>query len=338
MNKKTKKNESVNQTNLPEPTGLATEATLSVDQPNPALKVRREHKDTIFRMLFKKKKNLLSLYNALNETAYTSTKGLKVTTLENAVYMNYKNDVSFIFDYELMLYEHQSTNNPNMPLRNLIYVTTVLKGLINKDELYSKFIQLPAPRFVVFYNGEGNKSDKEVLKLSDAYQKHQEQPELELIVTVYNINYGHNPQLLEACRLLKEYSQFVSIVRDYTKDCREKAATKEAIEKAIDHCIGNNILRDFLLKSKTEATDMCLYEFDEEKYLESKQDEAYKTGLEQGIEQGRKQGLEQGIKQGEDLLSALIQRLIADGRIKDIELAVSDENARMRYYKEYHLI
>ena len=116
--------------------------------------VQRNYKDSIFRMLFKDKENLLSLYNALNQTNYTDVSGLKITTLENAVYMNYKNDVSFVFDFELMLYEHQSTVNPNMPLRDLLYVTSILQKRISTENLYgSKQIIIPNPRFVVFYNG-----------------------------------------------------------------------------------------------------------------------------------------------------------------------------------------
>ena len=99
--------------------------------------VNRNYKDTIFRMLFKDKENLLSLYNAVNGTTYTDTENLEITTLKDAVYMNYKNDVSFVFDFELNLYEHQSTINPNMPLRNLIYVTRVLQGFIRDQDIYS---------------------------------------------------------------------------------------------------------------------------------------------------------------------------------------------------------
>ena len=95
--------------------------------------VQRNYKDTIFNMLFKDKENLLSLYNALNRTDYTDVNGLEIATLENAVYMNYKNDVSFVFDYELMIYEHQSTMNPNMPLRDLFYVTSILQKRIGTE-------------------------------------------------------------------------------------------------------------------------------------------------------------------------------------------------------------
>ena len=136
------------------------------------VKVQRNYKDSIFRMLFKDKENLLSLYNALNKTHYTDVEELEITTRENAVYMNYKNDVSFVFDYELMLYEHQSTVNPNMPLRDLLYVTSILQRRIRTENLYgSKRIIIPNPRFVVFYNGIDSQPERQTLKLSDAFRR-----------------------------------------------------------------------------------------------------------------------------------------------------------------------
>ena len=127
------------------------------------VKVQRNYKDSLFRMLFKDKENLLCLYNALNKTDYTDVEGLEITTLENAVYMNYKNDVSFVFDLELMLYEHQSTVNPNMPLRDLFYVAdTLQKRTYNKDLYGSKLIKIPSPRFVVFYNGTDPQPERAV--------------------------------------------------------------------------------------------------------------------------------------------------------------------------------
>ena len=171
------------------------------------VKVQRNQKDTIFRMLFREKENLLSLYNAVNKTAYANTEDLEITTLENAVYMNYKNDVSFVFDFQLMLYEHQSTVNLNMPLRNLFYVTDVLQGRIWNEDLYSQtLVKIPAPKFIVFYNGVDLQPEQMTLRLSDAYEKEQEQPELELTVSVYNINLGYNAELLETCHVLKEYA------------------------------------------------------------------------------------------------------------------------------------
>ena len=132
--------------------------------------VQRNYKDIVFRMLFQKKENLLSLYNALNGTDYTFVEPLEITTLENAVYMNYKNDISFVFDFELFLYEHQSTLNPNMPLRDLLYVSRVLQNRIRDKNLYSRsLVRIPAPRFVVFYNGTDFQPEQHILYLSDTF-------------------------------------------------------------------------------------------------------------------------------------------------------------------------
>ncbi|MBD5515307.1 MAG: hypothetical protein HDR06_11890 [Lachnospiraceae bacterium] len=241
--------------------------------------VQRNYKDTVFRMLFKERENLLSLYNALNGTAYTDVDSLEITTLENAVYMNYKNDISFVFDFELLLYEHQSTINPNMPLRDLLYVTRVLQGIIRGENLYSKMIvNIPTPKFVVFYNGTDFQPEQQVLRLSDAFEKKQEQLALELIVVVYNINLGHNQKLLDACRLLKEYAQYVEQVRIFAK----RMSFPEAVEKAVDYCIGNGILSDFLSKNRAEAIAMSIFEYDEEKHMKSEREEWREIGREEG--------------------------------------------------------
>lgn len=237
---------------------------------------QRNYKDTIFRMLFKDKTNMLSLYNALNGTAYTNVDDLEVTTLENAVYMNYKNDVSFVFDFELMIYEHQSTVNPNMPLRDLFYVAKVLQSRSRENDLYgTKLVQIPAPRFVVFYNGADSQPERQVLRLSDAFEKRLEQPELELIVTVYNINLGCNPELLDACRLLKEYAQYVETVRMFVRE----GSLAEAVGKAVDYCIKQGILADFLSKNRAEAIAVCIFEYDEEKHIRCEKEWAYEQGF-----------------------------------------------------------
>ena len=116
--------------------------------------VVRNHKDTVFRMLYNDKEKLLELYNALNGTAYENTDDMEICTLENAIYMGFKNDVSFLFDSEMCLYEHQSSFNPNMPLRDLFYISRQLQKYVVGKTLYSsKLVQIPVPRFVVFYNG-----------------------------------------------------------------------------------------------------------------------------------------------------------------------------------------
>ena len=175
---------------------------------------RRDYKDSVFRMLFRDRTNLLSLYNAVNQTSYTDPEELAVITLENAVYMNMKNDVAFLMDFRLNLYEHQSTWNPNMPLRDLIYVAKEYQVLTKDQTLYSSsLIRLPTPRFVVFYNGSGMTEESCILRLSDAYQSPEAEPELELKVRVLKIAPEANRELLEACQSLKEYMLFVEQVR-----------------------------------------------------------------------------------------------------------------------------
>ena len=241
------------------------------------LKAQRNYKDGLFRMLFKDKDNLLSLYNALNKTAYTDVNGLEITTLENAIYMNYKNDVSFVFDFELMLYEHQSTVNPNMPLRDLLYVTSILQKRVSTENLYgSKQIKIPSPRFVIFYNGTDYQPERQTLRLSDAYEKKQENPELELTVTVYNINCGCNEEIMDACRTLKEYAMYVEQVRTYAK----QMPLAEAVEKAVDYCIKAGILSEFLRKNRAEVIMLSIFEYDEEAHHKL----LYEEGMEQGSE------------------------------------------------------
>ena len=213
--------------------------------------INGKYKDTVFRMIFSKKERMLELYNAINNTSYMNTDDLEVTTLENAVYMNFKNDVSFIFDFQLNIYEHQSTYNPNMPLRDLIYVSRELEVLISTESLYaSKLIKIPTPRFIVFYNGDDKRPEKTILKLSNAFQNQLDEPDLELKVTVLNVNYGKNKELMKACETLKEYSEFVSIIR---KNKQKMDNIGDAVKSAIDECIERNILRNFLIKQRLDV-------------------------------------------------------------------------------------
>ena len=284
--------------------------------------VQRNYKDSFFRMLFKDKENLLSLYNALNNTEYTDVTGLEITTLENAVYMNYKNDISFVFDFELMLYEHQSTLNSNMPLRDLFYVADILQKRIYDKDLYaSRLIMLPSPRFVVFYNGTDLQPERQTLKLSDAYEKKLDNPELELTVTVYNINYGYNEEIMNSCRMLKEYAMYVEQVRIYAK----QMPLTEAVEMAVNECIGAGILSDFLRQNRAEAIKMSIYEYDEELHFRTL------------LEEGREAGLEEGRELRENLLSRMNQltsMLIDLDRIDDLKRATQDRTYQEQLMEE----
>ena len=252
--------------------------------------VNRNYKDTIFRMLFSDRENLLSLYNAINGTSYENPEELEIVTLENAIYMGMKNDLAFIIDTNLFLYEHQSSFTPNMPLRNLFYISAEYQKLVNKKSLYSSALQkIPAPNFIVFYNGMDKKEDRWENCLSEAYENLFGEPKLELKVVTLNINEGRNRELLEQCQILREYAAYVALVRKYAKSMELEAA----VEKAVDKCIHDGILEEFLQRNRAEVIAVSIFEYDkeeEERKLRKAEFEAgEQSGIEKGIEKGRRQ-------------------------------------------------
>jgi len=229
------------------------------------LGVKRNHKDTLFRMLFHNKEALLSLFNAVNGTAYKEPQDLEVVTLENAIYMNLKNDLAFIIDFQLNLYEHQSSYSPNMPLRYLLYVAKEYQKIIRDESLYAESrVKIPTPHFVIFYNGSRPIGDRTILKLSDAYQIPSVSPDLELKATLLNINLGHNRHLAEACQTLWEYMLYVDKVRTYT----QTMTLNYAVERAVNECIREGILSEFLSTWKAEAIAVSIFEYDTKRDLE----------------------------------------------------------------------
>ena len=246
----------------------------------------RKYKDTIFRMLFSDKKNLLSLYNALNGKDYRDCDKLEIVTLENAIYMSMKNDLAFILDLALFLWEHQSTYNPNIPLRDLMYIAKEYEKYIKEKgiSLYSNRQQkIPAPQFIVFYNGNRKIGERMEHRLSDAYGTSSGEPALELKVLVININEGYNQKLMESCQILKEYAQYVSKVRTYKKTLK----LNEAVEKAVEECIQEGILREFFLKHRAEVVAMSIFEYDREWEEEILRKEEFEAGKELGEQLGK---------------------------------------------------
>lgn len=268
------------------------------------LTANRKYKDTVFRMLFSDRKNLLSLYNAINGTAYENADDLEIVTLENAIYMGMKNDLAFIIDTNLFLYEHQSTYNPNMPLRDLFYISSEYQKLGDHKSLYSSTQQkIPAPNFIVFYNGTEKKADRWENTLSEAYETLTTDPKLELKVLTLNINEGHNKDLMEQCHTLREYAQYVTKVREYARTTE----LNTAVEQAVNDCIQNGILAEFLRKHKSEVIAMSIFEYDkeeEEKKLRKAEYEAgyntgYDTGYGSGYDIGKKEIVRQMFNAGE---------------------------------------
>lgn len=222
------------------------------------------YKDRLFTMIFHEKKEMLELYNAVNGTSYTNPDELKFNTLENAIFMSMHNDVSFIIDLRLNLYEHQSTYSPNLPLRFLFYAADVYSDYTKDTNLYgTKPVKLPSPRFIIFYNGQRELPDRQELKLSDVYEIPEDSPWLELKAVMLNINKGHNLKLMKACKTLRDYAEYTDKVRQYAKTI----SLNNAVMQAVDECISNGILEDFLKKNKAEAIKMSIYEYDQEKHM-----------------------------------------------------------------------
>lgn len=338
------------------------------------LKTNRKFKDTLFRKVFNNKKDLLSLYNALNNTSHTDESLITINTIEDAMYIGYKNDISFIINSELNLYEHQSSVNPNMPVRGLIYFAELYKGYIDQNNLLiynERLVKLPFPRYVVFYNGTEEQPEEQELRLSDSFVQVSEgeglkdtavtetdktnKPSVEVVVQLLNINYGCNQELMEKCQKLMEYSRFITLVRmksdtlteEYKKEMKsinKKEIFAEAVSLAIKDAIRDNVLKDILSKNMAEVTDMLLTEFDEKAYIEGVKKQSYEEGEARGKKKGEAIGEARGkIKgeaigriKGEEKLAKLVVELKKRGRMEDIA-KVTDEKERERMYKEYNI-
>ena len=265
-----------------------------------SVSINRTYKDRLFKIIFEDKKELLSLYNALTGKNYQNPDELEINTIDDVIYMHLKNDMSFILDDWQNLFEQQSTFNPNQPLRGFFYFADLYKVKYFGKKIYStRLLKIPTPQYIVFYNGTTNMPDRKELRLSDAFQQPTEQPDIEVVAHMLNINYGHNKELMERCRKLKEYAQFIDIIRHYLRE-NKQWSNEQAISKAIDDCIQNNILRDILQKERLRVMASILSEFDEVGYKEMIRQEAYEDayeeGHEAGLEEGREQELAHGVK------------------------------------------
>lgn len=253
-----------------------------------AQKINRKYKDRLFRFVFRDKKDLLELYNAINGTDYHDAEELEVNTLEDVLYLGMKNDMSFLLDTSMSLYEHQSTWNENMPLRGLLYFAELYQRYLEENGYRltgtGRRLPLPFPRYVVFYNGTKEEPDQTQLLLSDSFKGGEgEVPSLECRAVVLNINYGHNQAIMERCRRLKDYSEFIEEIR---RNLRAGMVLEDAVGQGINACMERGILSDILSKSKMEVRKMLLTEYDERAEREYLRKEAIEIGLEEGLEQG----------------------------------------------------
>lgn len=251
-----------------------------------AITANRKYKDTVFRKLFSDRKNLLSLYNAINGTAYMDASQLEIVTLDNAIYMGMKNDLAFIINTNLFLYEHQSTYNPNMPLRDLFYISGEYQKLVDLKSLYtSTRLRIPTPNFIVFYNGTEKNEDRWVEYLSESYENMSGEPNLELKVIILNINVGHNKKLMEECQTLREYARYVAKVRRYSEEMK----LNTAVECAVSESIQEGILKEFLQKNRAEVIAMSIFEYNEEEEKRKLRKAEYEAGMAEGVMKTKKE-------------------------------------------------
>ena len=264
---------------------------------NERVKANPQFKDRLFRVLFGNKDmkaNIISLYNALNGTNYTDEKDFEITTLDDAIYIKMKNDVSLLIDSYLSLWEQQSSYNPNMPLRGLMYFGNLYDAYIDGHSLniYGEtLVKIPTPQYIVFYNGNRSIEAIRELKLSDAFLHPDESHGFEWTATMYNLNKGKNEELLSKCQPLREYMILVDCIRENQAN---GMSVKDAVDKAVVDCINDGILADFLKNHRAEVMDVCITEYNEKTFVDGIRAE----GRAEGHDEGRLEAIRNMIKYG----------------------------------------
>ncbi len=259
----------------------------------------RTYKDSVFVTIFHDEKKLIELYNALFDTNYDENTPIEIVTIKDVLFRTLKNDVAFVMDDRfVVLVEHQSSINENMPLRDLLYISTVLKRMIDSTQLYrEKKLMIPRPQFIVFYNGMKDFPAYQELRLSDSFLGEKQKNEvdaLQLIVQVYNINTEKNSEILKKCETLRQYSRFVEVMRSY-KETEE--LTNEVMVEIIGQCKREGVLTEFLDKYGTEIVEMLFKELTREEDLEISRLDGYDEGERAGFTRGEHAGIERGAAQ-----------------------------------------
>ena len=315
--------------------------------------INRKYKDRLFTFIFGREENkawTLSLYNAINHTDYSDPELIQINTIEDVLYMGMHNDVSFITDMQMNMYEQQSSFNPNMPLRMLQYAAGLYEKYLKQNKLNkysSKRLELPVPRLVVFYNGRGKMEDETILRLSDSYPGHAPgvigrndidkndidrsvidrndicTGDIEVIVHMININAGHSVSILEKCPVLREYMWLIDFIRDNAPEYGIETAVNQSLAEMPERFM----IRDFLAAHKAEVVEMLLTEYDVEETMEMFKRDA----KEEGRTEGRAEGLAEGFSEGrlKTLLELMNKGIISASDAAD-HLKISTEEFLQR--------
>lgn len=281
------------------------------------MKVNPKYKDRLFCLIFgdkEQKGNIISLYNALNDTDYDDSEDIKVTTIDDVIYINMKNDVSFIIDSYMSLFEQQSSINPNMPLRGFLYFGNLYNSYIteNKLNLYGKtLLKIPTPQYYVLYNGSAEAPASSELTLSESFVQNSPKGKFEWTATFINLNKGKNDDLLEKCKPLSGYMKLIHAIRENEAKGMD---IKHAIDMAVQSCINDdqNVLREFLRIHRAEVLSVCLTEFNQEIYTESVKEEGRAEGRMEGRMEGRIEGRAEALVEGLEALVTTLKHVVAD--------------------------
>ena len=301
--------------------------------------VSDEYKDRLFKFLFGNPENrewTLALYNAVNKTSYEDADAIQFNTIGQFLYLKMRNDASFIIYFEMNLWEHQSTYNPNMPMRFLRYGARLYEKYIASSDYYefsSKLQPVPRPVCVCFYNGTQEQPETKVLRLSDAYEG---KGGIEVSVTMLNINYGKNRKLMEACKPLDEYAWFVSGIR---KNQKNGMNLSDSVDAAVDSMPEDYVIKPFIVANRAEVRSMLFTEYNEDlvrKYdRKEAREEGIKEGREEGIKEGREEGIKEGREEGIDFINALNCKLLELGRMEDLIKSSKDKEYQRQLLHEF---
>ena len=246
--------------------------------------LKREYKDTVFIDLFTSWTKPVSLYNALSSSNVPENAKIKQLQISNALYTSLRCDLAFILENELIvIIEHQSTINMNMPTRLLLYISMIYLNVLDEEARYARALKkIPTPRFFVLYNGDEKLVEKSELRLSDAFKlKEGEKPQLELIVPVININYGQNEEIMKRCNTLYEYSYLIDRIKKYKEVDKE-----HCFELAIEDCLKNGILVEYLKTQQKRVRNMLQAEYSFETELAVRGAEEREAGILLGMQKG----------------------------------------------------
>ena len=255
---------------------------------------KRNYRDSLFRNIFKDKKRLCSLYNALSGENI-SPKDITINTLRGTFFNDIKNDISFdVGNHTVVLMEHQGSWNPNMPLRMLWYIGKLYRRYIDIDMAYrSNVVKIPAPKFYVLYNGSKAEPEHRIMRLSEAFEG--ESHSLDLLVDSYNINFAKGRKLLDSCYELRCYSIFVAKVQEYLA---AKQNITQAVKSAIRDCRNNELMKEYFKEHEKEVLDMVTFKWDDKRAREIAEEEGMEKGMEKGRAEGRLRTLCDLVKDG----------------------------------------